>query len=244
MTSIKEATQATPITDGIDTQVDNNEAGRNVNFTAIIGQGQMAEAVKNPELRQILVDVYRNSSDNVGRHPQTETAHGFAVRAFALLAGQNIPTKPTEPSLSEKILRARLILEEAIETIQEGLGLDIVVDGNLLPLKPFKQEVCPIELPISERPFDLRAVVDGVLDVNVVSTGTLYACGVHHTGEMELEVNANNIMKFDATGDGHRNEHGKWIKPSNHPEPKLDILLEMHKAGVPVKEMEILAAEQ
>ncbi len=77
-------------------------------------------------------------------------------------------------------LRARLILEEALETIQ-GLGFHVPVG----------------EISEHEKGFDLVAVADGCADLSVVNTGTLIACGVPDESLLQL-VDSNNIAKFSS----------------------------------------------
>jgi predicted HAD superfamily Cof-like phosphohydrolase len=111
-------------------------------------------------------------------------------------------------------LRARLILEEALETI-DALGY----------------RVRDPELLVRERPgvLDLVEIVDGCCDIMVVTTGTLSACGVSDL-PVQLAVDINNLAKFG--GDGRLDEYGKWVKPSDHQPPNLkEVLRALSAAG-------------
>lgn len=128
------------------------------------------------------------------------------VDEFMRLAKQEIPEKPIEPSEEVRLLRAKLIYEEALETIN-ALGVSIINN----------------EFKITG-PFDMVEVVDGCCDLKVVTTGTLTAIGVDDI-DVQLEVDKNNLDKF---GPGHSiREDGKLIKPPNHQPPNIrQILIE------------------
>lgn len=133
------------------------------------------------------------------------------------LAGQELPERPTIPSDEVRLLRARLILEEALETINRGLGVDLhlFVEGcGDEPFPDFKDIGFTIE-----RPADLIELVDGCCDVEVVTKGTLAAFGVRDHVPQSL-VNENNLEKFGPGGYRHP-DTGKWIKPKGHKPPDL-----------------------
>ncbi len=147
---------------------------------------------------------------------------------------QPLPVYPTVPSLDVRKLRARLMLEEVLETINEGLGLSVLIDGVHLP--PIGFEVIAENLTFRDaKPVDLIQVADGCADVEVVTVGTASACGIVHQPCFEL-VMENNLLKF-APGHTIRAD-GKLVKRADHPnvEPKLrDELyrqgMEQEKAG-------------
>lgn len=82
--------------------------------------------------------------------------------------GQECPSKPTIPSLEIRKLRAKLILEEALETIT-ALGVAVDLDELLL----FNN----IKLVEYGEP-NLTAIADGCADLKVVTLGTELACGI------------------------------------------------------------------
>lgn len=115
---------------------------------------------------------------------------------------QHVPTAPTMPSLEVRKLRAALMLEEVLETINEGLGLSAVLEGGH-------------KWSFTERsPGSLIEIADGCADVEVVTTGTASACGIAMQPVFEL-VMGNNLLKF-APGHYFR-EDGKLVKPKDHP---------------------------
>lgn len=143
-------------------------------------------------------------------------------------AGQTTRHKPTLPSPEERLLRARLILEEALETIQGlGFGLrcaqeDPNVGYELLDMVDFAFD----EVDGG----DLIEVADGCADLSVVTIGTLIACGIPDQALLEL-VDKNNLAKF---GEGGRRDEktGKWIKPPGHQPPDVVGLLNKLGGGV------------
>src|SRR2546427_489951 len=101
--------------------------------------------------------------------------HQLRVELFMRRARQKVRNRPTQPTEAECYLRARLILEEAIEVIR-ALGFEPCLsclrrDENLLAIRI--NDV--IFHPIPE--FNLIEVVDGCCDLKVVTTGTLSCLG-------------------------------------------------------------------
>lgn len=121
---------------------------------------------------------------------------------------QAIPAPYTVPPEETRILRARLILEEALETI-EGLGIRLVLqsDGSN---QYVIDSISELEFEAWKEP-DLDKIIDGCCDLNYVSIGTLCACGVSDRAHMNAVDTANNA-KFPG-GKAVANEHGKFQKP-------------------------------
>ncbi len=130
--------------------------------------------------------------------------HQLSVDEFMRLAKQDLPQKPTLPAENVLKLRAKLILEECLETIA---ALGFRVEDGLL---------------VSSGPPNLVEIVDGCCDIAVVTTGTLSACGIPDL-PFQRAVNENNLAKF---GPGHSiREDGKLIKPPGHRPPDIRKLL-------------------
>ena len=134
------------------------------------------------------------------------------------LALQDLPDYPVIPSAAVRELRARLILEEALETVM-GLGFETEVISRQVILSPTAAGPNLVE------------IVDGCLDVKVVTTGTLSACGVPDD-ELQRMVDLNNLAKFGPGG--HRREDGKWIKPPDHKPPAIGEFLQKQSPIGPV----------
>jgi predicted HAD superfamily Cof-like phosphohydrolase len=142
-----------------------------------------------------------------------KSVHQQSVEKFMELAGQSIPSSPVSPNLETRELRARLILEESLETIK-ALGFQVmakeeIVDDNLVKFVDCFEP-------------DLIEIADGCADIKVVTTGTLSACGIDDE-ELQRDVDQNNLDKFGPGG--HRRDDGKWVKPPNHQPPNISKIL-------------------
>jgi predicted HAD superfamily Cof-like phosphohydrolase len=130
----------------------------------------------------------------VDKQFEERSSHQVAIDKFMRLGGQEVPAKPTIPSLEVRKLRAKLILEEALETI-EALGIQV----------EFKSDYQHDSITSADPGFNmiytdtglvnLKEIVDGCCDLRVVTTGTLTACGVNDIRPQEL-VDENNLDKF------------------------------------------------
>jgi len=102
------------------------------------------------------------------------------VKEWMRKFGQECPDKPTQINEKTAILRAKLILEEALETILKGLGIEVIVrrDASSVHISEsnFKDEV-EFEF-IKAKEVNLVEVADGISDIMVVAEGTAVACGI------------------------------------------------------------------
>ncbi len=145
-----------------------------------------------------------------------KTSHYERIEKFMQLAGQDTPETPVEPSEAIRILRAKLIIEEALETVK-ALGVDI----QLARMSLVDDEE-DFTYSISKYPFDMVEVADGCADISVVTTGCLLACGIKDKDLLEM-VDNNNLDKF---GEGHYiRDDGKLVKPPGHTPPNIGKLL-------------------
>ena len=158
---------------------------------------------------------------NIARHLGAMTSeHYRKVQEFHREANQpvrHIPQENLPPE--ERILRAKLVLEEAFELV-EALG--VVVSAPDFP----GDENTGLEfedLSFDSWPdMDLVGVADGCADLSVVTMGTLIQCGIYDR-ELLREVDRNNLEKFGPGG--RRNKDGKWVKPPNHQPPDITGVL-------------------
>ncbi len=145
---------------------------------------------------------------------EEESEHYKRVKTLMIKAGQECPDKPTIPSYEIRKLRAKLILEEAEETIN-ALGFQSRCCYTLDELD--------VE-PLGEyNKLNIKDVIDGCIDTIVVTTGTLISYGVKDVNP-SLLVDLNNLDKFGPGG--YRREDGKWIKPPGHKPPDLEAEIE------------------
>ena len=141
------------------------------------------------------------------------TPHYKRVLAFMRKAGQDAPSRPSVPDSSTRVLRAKLILEEALETVR-ALGIRAHIGAR-------EVEMSSLAFEDSGEP-DLEEVVDGCADISVVTIGTLIACGVDDEPVLE-EVDNANLRKF-GPGASVRWD-GKWIKPPDWEPPDIQGVL-------------------
>lgn len=125
--------------------------------------------------------------------------HLTSVRVFMTKAKQTTSFNVRCPSPEERLLRAKLIYEEAMETI-EALGVDYIL-GKFVDA--------------GEESYNPLEVLDRVADMSVVACGTLIACGLDGVYPEALErVDRNNLSKL---GEGsYLREDGKVMKPPNY----------------------------
>lgn len=143
------------------------------------------------------------------------------VKEFMTLAGQAVRTKPTTNiSPADVILRCRLILEEALEFC-DASGVSILIDG----FGPINKDNFSF---IKDKDIDLVKVVDGIGDLKYVADGAANTYGVDMERIEEI-IHSANMNKF--SGDAHKDEHGKWIKPSNWQAPEPLISEELVNQG-------------
>ena len=110
---------------------------------------------------------------------------------------QDTPEKPQILDEKTAKLRARLILEEALEIIQDGLGLTVhfvnIPSGQLVSSRSSKD--LGFIFTNGGKPQNLALVLDGVADLGFVSEGTAVACGLD-TEPAHREVLRSNLSKL------------------------------------------------
>ena len=144
---------------------------------------------------------------------------------------QTLPAVPyTVPCEYVRRLRAKLILEEAIETIN-GLGFTVKAMSDAADIS--------IVPSFASRPASwqyMEAVIDGCVDTIYVATGTLAAYGVPDLPHI-VEVNRANDAKFPG-GKATLNDIGKFQKPKDWVGPDhakvrdcIDGRVNLHELG-------------
>lgn len=153
-----------------------------------------------------------------------ECSQQYLVQEFMENAEQEIPKSPCIPEAKIRELRARLILEEAFETI-EVLG--VLVTTNCYNIVNYKElKFAPSEL-ICEDSSDLilnfaSNISDGLADSLYVILGTAIACGID-LEPIFNEVHRSNMSKFI---DGWKDQDGKWIKGPSYSSANLRPIIE------------------
>lgn len=160
-----------------------------------------------------------------------KTGHQKRIEKFMRLANQDIPCEPTEPTPEVRLLRAKLIFEEAMETIS-ALGVDVMIDQMYAQHGPVALHEGNHKLVVNpRRKFDMIEVADGCADVSVVTIGTLSACGIADKPLLK-EVDESNLRKF-APGCSKRDD-GKWIKPPDWKVPDIAKVLNEQMQSISV----------
>ena len=135
----------------------------------------------------------------------TQLAAEYCMNA----AGQRVRQRPATPPDDERLLRAKLIMEEAIETVN-ALGC-VLLDFTDRRISSLGQD-----LYIEYRPdhhFNLIEAIDGCCDLNVVVAGTMSCIGVPDKPFQEA-VNLANVAKFPGgVVTPHPTIPGKYGKP-------------------------------
>ncbi len=153
--------------------------------------------------------------------------HYERVRHFMILANQRVRDVPTIPTPEERMLRAKLLLEETLETIH-ALGCSVNThdaEGHAVDLD-IDEIVFHADLPP-----DLSKIADGCADVSVINIGTMISCGIFDLHLLKA-VDENNLAKFGPGGS--RRPDGKWVKPPGHVAPDLNLLLHQQRMrGLP-----------
>jgi len=122
------------------------------------------------------------------------TEHYDRVKEFMRLAGQDTPEEMTVPSFEIRKLRAKLIFEEALETI-EALGFNIYADTPEYSICINAKGVEHAFTQTAKGP-NLEELIDGCTDISVVIIGTLIAFGLPDVPFLE-ETDSANLRKFE-----------------------------------------------
>jgi len=155
--------------------------------------------------------------------PHAKSIHQLRVEQFMNRAKHATPDKPAVPDEKTVLLRAKLITEESLETV-EAMGVQIIahyddeMSGQRVSV-PIDRNRLTFE--VVAKP-DIVKTVDGLADIYVVTTGTASAFGVNMTPVLTA-VDENNLAKF---GPGHSiRDDGKIIKPPGHKPPDFENVL-------------------
>jgi len=145
--------------------------------------------------------------------PQMLMVRDFMQTADSVgVINQKVRDIPDIPTRTERVLCARLVLEDAFELVY-GLGLEISFGEENRPI--FTDAGCA----------DLIEVADAGADLEYVLKGALARCGINNDGAIFRRVHENNMLKFalDASGEPKYSvsPEGKLVKPKDH--KKVDL---------------------
>ncbi len=136
------------------------------------------------------------------------------VAAFNRMVGTK---RPSPPAMRGAELRARLILEEAFETVEAMLGCDQAVRTIDEVLGKWTEKI-----PTNDYP-DFVDTIDGLCDLLYVTLGSFDAFGLD-AEPFFLAVHDANMTK----GGGPKDEHGKALKPDGFrsPQERIRVILD------------------
>jgi predicted HAD superfamily Cof-like phosphohydrolase len=141
------------------------------------------------------------------------------VQEFMKKAGQNVPESLTVPDEQTRLLRAKLVMEEALEMCAAlGVGINPKYDGDYI------ESTSDLYFYIKDG-VNLTEIADAAVDLLWVGvTGPMIDIGcVDKLQECIKAVDENNLEKFKS---GHKcPETGKWIKNKNHPKVDLEKII-------------------
>ncbi len=169
----------------------------------VLLRGQMNQLQEEIEVQKARAKVAANAAAVGGPvpGPRVKTPHQRRIEDFMRQGGQAIPDKPMLPDGGVLELRARLVLEEALEFVS-ACGCRAWI--NNITMSGTVQVVFTGGA-------DLVKITDGAGDLSVVSIGSLSACGISDMGVLK-EIDENNLLKV---ADGvARDSGGKIQKPT------------------------------
>lgn len=140
-------------------------------------------------------------------NPLSDTA---AVAQMMRALDQQVRTTPcADVPDAERLLRARLVLEEALELV-DALGFTTGLDdaGNVAVLTPSG----------GPAPADLVECADALADLTVVVKGTGHTMGIPVDAAFDV-VHATNMAKVGPDGKVTRRDDGKVLKPAGWQPP-------------------------
>lgn len=133
------------------------------------------------------------------------TTTRMQVADFHLALGAPVRIMPESLTVSERELRAQLLMEEVIEHITLGLGIQLVFrtsEDNIIPLTgKYADGVIEARHFEGDR-YDPIETADGLGDINVIIHGTAHVCGFN-LDKITDHICDSNMSKMDPeTGKG------------------------------------------
>ena len=134
------------------------------------------------------------------------------IKTLMKLYGQEIKSKPELPDRETRLLRARLIFEEALEFVVAS-GCTISPKFNISD----NSMIAEYEVVEADEDTNLSLVemVDAIGDILVVTYGAANACGVEVQPVWD-EIQRSNLSKVWPDGTIHKREDGKVLKPDTY----------------------------
>lgn len=120
---------------------------------------------------------------------------GFArARVLQRAFGHDCPAAPIAPTEEQRVLWAKLLLEETLETIEKGLGLGLYHRSTRGYIHSSQVEVVPLGVA-----YDSVETLDGIADVKVIANGMGAVFGLP-VEAADAEVFRSNMSKLGEDG--------------------------------------------
>lgn len=148
------------------------------------------------------------------------------VKRFMVLAGQPTPEVVIEPTEEARVLRFRLIFEEALEAAHAA-GVRIFCENEHLLLDKLDFVV--------DSEYNEVEYIDGLSDLKFVTIGGAVDAGID-LEPIDDEVWENNLSKFK---DGYKDENGKWRKGPSYKPVNLKPLIDKQKEKSSEEQLEL-----
>ena len=142
------------------------------------------------------------------------------------LAGQPTPEAVIEPAQQTRILRFRLILEEALEAAHAA-GVRIFCENEHLSIDKLDFVV--------DSEYNEVEYIDGLGDLKFVTVGGAVDAGID-LEPIDKEICDNNLSKFK---DGYKDENGKWRKGPSYKPINLKTLIDKQKEKSSEEQLEL-----
>ncbi len=147
------------------------------------------------------------------------------VHEFMVLFGQPVRYQPTvDIPDSERLLRARLVVEEALE-FAAAMGVRVTgIADNL-----HEHNAHTVQVEFNGDPLDVIEAADALADLTYVTEGSAWTLGVP-LHDVFREVHRSNMAKADPeTGKPNVSVDGKVLKPEGWRPP--DVAAVLREAG-------------
>jgi predicted HAD superfamily Cof-like phosphohydrolase len=138
------------------------------------------------------------------------------VHEFMEAAGQTIGELGDEPEVRDRELRAKLIMEEAVETVA---AMGFSVQASIYPDTTSVENAIATFIKTYDKP-DFIETIDGLCDLIYVVVGTAVTAGID-LGPHFTEVHRANMMKLQ----GPKRADGKQLKPEGWQPPDHEAVL-------------------
>lgn len=151
------------------------------------------------------------------------------VREFHNTFGHPVAEKPTIPDAKMRLLRVKLIMEEAMEFAEaSGFPCEVVLNTPDAA-EPFSVQIKDAT-PSMDTPSLINIVeaADALADIDYVTQGANLVWGFPAQEIMD-EVQASNMSKLGVDGKPIRREDGKILKGPDFFVPKIDEILKKYE---------------